>query len=299
MTRFSIVIPVYRAESCLEDCLNSVRTQTFGDFEVILVDDGSDDRSGLLCDGWADRDSRFRVIHQENGGAAAARNRGMEAAAGEYVLFLDSDDCWAHSRVLEELDGWLGRKPVDALCFNFRKVTGGKTGPLYFSREAFWVSCPWNKAIRRECLSKVKFRVGVPAEDMDWALRLALTAETVAYCPVDGARYRQRPGSLSRRQTPDKVRGLLENVRECVRLLEASEKAEKYWPYAAYQYGVALHNAALAEVPPADLESLSWLLDRSHDPKLKLLRLSCRFLGMSATLALLRLRNRLREREEP
>lgn len=90
--RLSIIVPVYNAEHYLSSCLESIARQTLRDFECILVDDGSPDSSGAICDEWAARDSRFRVIHKQNAGTAAARNTGLETARGEWAAFIDNDD---------------------------------------------------------------------------------------------------------------------------------------------------------------------------------------------------------------
>ena len=103
MTTLTVVIPVFNAERYLEECVGSVLAQTFRDFNIILVDDGSTDSSPLLCDSLARRDSRIRVIHRKNGGASAARNEGLKAAGGRFVHFIDSDDRLSGSRVYEEL----------------------------------------------------------------------------------------------------------------------------------------------------------------------------------------------------
>ena len=92
MPRISVIVPVYRAERFLEKCVESILSQSFPDFELILVDDGSPDSCPALCDGYAARDSRVRVIHQENRGVSAARNAGVDAAKGNYVTFCDGDD---------------------------------------------------------------------------------------------------------------------------------------------------------------------------------------------------------------
>ena len=88
----SVVIPVYNAEAHIRDCLDSIRAQTLPQWEAILIDDGSKDSSGRILDEAAERDPRFRVIHQENGGVSRARNAGIEAATGKYLLFVDADD---------------------------------------------------------------------------------------------------------------------------------------------------------------------------------------------------------------
>ena len=101
----SIIVPVYRTEAWLEKCVRSVLAQTDGDWEMILVDDGSPDKAGALCDRLAGEDARIRVIHQENAGVSAARNRGLDEARGGLVVFLDSDD-WVDADYLERLRGW-------------------------------------------------------------------------------------------------------------------------------------------------------------------------------------------------
>ncbi|MBO5945148.1 MAG: glycosyltransferase [Clostridia bacterium] len=92
MPKYSIIVPVYKAEAYLSECVESVLSQAFSDFELILVDDGSPDGSGDLCDRYAERDGRVRVIHKENGGVSSARNAGVDVSEGEYIIFLDSDD---------------------------------------------------------------------------------------------------------------------------------------------------------------------------------------------------------------
>lgn len=98
----SIIVPVYKVEQYLDRCVESLVGQTFGDIEIILVDDGSPDNSGKMCDTWAEKDERIRVIHKENGGLSDARNYGIEAAQGEYVAFIDSDD-WIDDDMIEVL----------------------------------------------------------------------------------------------------------------------------------------------------------------------------------------------------
>ena len=102
MPEISVIVPVYKAEAYLHACIDSILSQTFSDFELILVDDGSPDNCGAICDDYAARDSRVRVIHQENQGQAAARNRALAAAKGEWVCFVDSDDA-VHPQMLERL----------------------------------------------------------------------------------------------------------------------------------------------------------------------------------------------------
>lgn len=100
MAKFSIVVPVYNCENCLDNCIQSVVSQSYLDFELVLVDDGSIDNSSKVCDDWAKKDNRIKVVHKENGGVSSARNEGIRQAQGEYLLFLDADD-FVHEKLLE------------------------------------------------------------------------------------------------------------------------------------------------------------------------------------------------------
>ena len=88
----SVIVPVYNVEKYLDDCIESIVSQSYTNFELILVDDGSPDNCPKKCDGWAKKDKRIKVIHKENGGVSSARNAGIDAASGEFIMFIDSDD---------------------------------------------------------------------------------------------------------------------------------------------------------------------------------------------------------------
>lgn len=321
MSRFSIVIPVYKTKEYLDHCVRSVMAQTCEDFEIILVDDGSPDCCGEMCDAWAARDPRIQVVHQENGGLSAARNTGIRHASGDYVMFLDSDDWWADEQVLAQIARHLERTDADVLSFNYRKSYNGTLEPLYFPAELphseaaetmaqmmrldRWVNGACNKAIRRRLLTEneLYFRTGITSEDIDWTLRLALHGEKFAFANVCVFIYRQIASSISHSVSPAKVECLCSNVQECVRLLEKAdpEKAVCMKSFVAYQYGTLLHN--VANLPAsrrsrrlmAGVKEMKWLLNCSDNGKVRLLRLASRF-GLPLTFAMLRLRQKLLER---
>lgn len=111
MPQISVIVPVYKVEPYLRRCVDSILAQTFADFELILVDDGSPDNCGAICDEYAQKDSRVRVVHKENGGLSSARNAGLDMAVGSYILFADSDDyvspLWCESFVAQIMEGEL------------------------------------------------------------------------------------------------------------------------------------------------------------------------------------------------
>ncbi|MGM9616333.1 glycosyltransferase family 2 protein [Butyricicoccus sp.] len=120
----SVIVPVYNAEPYLARCIDSIRSQTCGDFELILINDGSTDQSGEICNTYAQQDTRIQVIHQENGGHTAARNAGIQAAAGEYVAFVDSDD-WIDSGLLGDCLAVVQQDEPDIVLYGYRRVGDG------------------------------------------------------------------------------------------------------------------------------------------------------------------------------
>ena len=214
--RFSVIIPVYNVEPYLRQCLDSVLAQDYADWEAICVDDGSTDRSGSILDEYAVRDSRLRVLTQLNRGLSAARNAGMDAAKGDYVLFLDSDD-WLESHSLSTLADHLDGQP-DMLCFNgqrFDESTGTllqpdsmtatdyPSGMYYYNANAllprnFPFVCVVLRCYRRQLLTdnNLRFREGILHEDNHFTPRACLAASAVRVIPDVLYNYRVRPGSI-------------------------------------------------------------------------------------------------------
>ena len=114
----SVIIPVYKVQDWVGRAIESIQAQTFGDFELLLVDDGSPDESGAICDSYAARDERIKVIHKSNGGAASARNAAMAVAAGEYLFFMDADD-WCEPEMLERMYERAESGPFDLVVAGF------------------------------------------------------------------------------------------------------------------------------------------------------------------------------------
>lgn len=122
--KFSIIIPVYNVKLYIKRCITSVLNQTYKDYEVILVDDGSTDGSGKICDEYVKQDNRIRVIHQKNHGVSVARNVGIQAAIGEILLFLDSDDCYEQNNFLKEIAKVI--HGADIVVFNWKEFKHGQ-----------------------------------------------------------------------------------------------------------------------------------------------------------------------------
>ena len=145
--KYSVIIPVYNVEQQLHRCLDSVAAQNRDDLEVILVDDGSTDGSGSICDEYANKYDHFRLIHQTNKGLSGARNAGLELAQGEWILFLDADDYWSGDFV-EVIDSTLQMHPSDYYKFNYEKVLDNREPikkPLIVENDVVDISNAENK----------------------------------------------------------------------------------------------------------------------------------------------------------
>ena len=118
--KYSIIIPVYNVEKYLKQSIQSVLDQSYEDFEVILIDDGSTDKSPAICDELAEKDERVKVIHKQNGGVSSARNEGIRQAKGDYILFLDADD-WYDTKLLENCLPYT-EKELNAFYFNYANI---------------------------------------------------------------------------------------------------------------------------------------------------------------------------------
>lgn len=171
--KISVIVPVYKAEAYLHRCVDSLLAQTFQDFEVLLIDDGSPDRSGEICDEYARQDSRIRVFHKENGGVSSARQYGMDHAQGEYTIHADPDD-WVEPTMLEELYQKAKEEDADMVICDFYyeyedKRVLKKQKPSSLNHEAVLRSFfygvhgnSWSKLVRRECF--IKYNIKYPLE---------------------------------------------------------------------------------------------------------------------------------------
>ena len=207
----SIIIPIYNVELYLQRCVDSLLKQTYRDFELILVDDGSPDRCGVICDEYAAADPRISVIHKQNGGLSDARNAGLAIARGEYIAFVDSDD-WVAPDYLERLFTALTETSADICACAVLKTDGTAAVPAEKAGvpEAFETAqalkllvCDsvfhqyvWNKLYRRSVISDILFPKGKTNEDEFWTYRVFGNARKVARIPDVLYFYFQRPGSI-------------------------------------------------------------------------------------------------------
>ena len=125
MAEISVIVPVYNVDNYIEQCVESVVNQKYSDFELLLIDDGSKDRSGKICDRYAENDARIKVVHQQNKGVSVARNVGVALSTGKYITFLDSDD-WLDQDFLETAVNLISTANADILVYGKRRRIGEK-----------------------------------------------------------------------------------------------------------------------------------------------------------------------------
>lgn len=212
----SVIVPVYNVEKYVLKCLQSIQNQTYHNFEVLVVDDGSNDGSGEVCEKFAESDKRFKVIHQSNGGLSAARNMGLDAAHGKFLMFVDSDD-YIHPQMLEILYRCCEENKAEvAVC---KYLTFGEGEDVSFSSIS-WGDCntvvvsgiescqriytettcetviSWNKLYQREAFEKMRFPVGKIHEDEFVTYKILYDMDKVVYTDAVLYFYLQRQNSI-------------------------------------------------------------------------------------------------------
>lgn len=182
----SVIIPVYRVEHTLQRCVESVLSQGVDNMEVILVDDGSPDNCPVLCDGWAEKDARVKVIHKDNGGLSDARNAGIEMATGDYLSFVDSDDYVEDDTYPALLQIMAEHPDYDLLEYpivnrlSLEDRTYQQTQEYWLDTKAYLHTYAWNKIYRRHLFDDIRFPVGKIFEDVYTFPQLLRAATTIA-----------------------------------------------------------------------------------------------------------------------
>lgn len=212
MAKVSIIIPVYNVENYIQKTINSVVNQTESDIEIILVDDGSTDSSGKICDDYASMDRRIKVIHKENSGLASARNVGTAEALSEYVMYLDGDD-YLKDNAVERVLTVMKEYPSDIIQYHYQEIAEGQTPNEQITyREIFQADTPRElfgylydfggiaasgatKLLRRELMLKIPF-ASIRHEDEMWCTQAFQRALKVTYIPDELYYYVLREGSI-------------------------------------------------------------------------------------------------------
>lgn len=207
----SIIVPIYNIEKYLNKCIGSIVNQTYKNLEIILIDDDSPDNCPAVCDEWAKKDSRIKVMHKENDGLSQARNSGYQMSTGEYICFIDGDD-WIESDFIETLASQLDKGADIADCatrlcdekdvtilirgFNENKVIDNTTALQFLFKETGIYQTVWNKLYKRNIIDSVKFPAGKWHEDDFWTWKVFLNAKSISVTSKPMYNYLQRENSI-------------------------------------------------------------------------------------------------------
>ncbi len=318
--KLSFVLPVYRVEKYLPQCLDSILSQTTDECEVILVDDGSPDSCGAICDRYAEKYAVVKVIHKTNGGLGDARNAGMKAATGEYITFVDSDD-YIEPGTVKKLLNWIRTFPADVCFLKLAKVFPDGTseemgeglqrdricGKTSLEVLEFLASCPkypgsaCAKLLRRAFLEEHCFRFPDDrrlSEDLIFCLNVYEAAATFDYLDFPYYCYRQaRSGSITNNVTAKYYFDTAMFVTEVAGRFSEQGKTrdragESMLSFAAYEYSILLWH--LVCLPKEDrskarefLKEYKWILSYGKSSKTKLVKLAAACLGLEGAAKLL------------
>ena len=209
----SVIVPIYNVENYLVRCIDSIINQTYSNLEIILVDDGSPDNCHIICDEYAKKDSRIKVIHKKNGGLSDARNAGLEIATGKYISFIDSDD-YIYKDMYTDLIGLIKAHDADiSNCSVYKFYENDKFNldydkefniKIYSNEDALRSlimeeeikQTVWNKIYKRKIIDDIKFEVGKIQEDEYWTYKVIGNAKKVVHIDKPMYYYLQRENSI-------------------------------------------------------------------------------------------------------
>ena len=310
--KISIIVPIFNVEAYLKDCVDSVLAQTYKDFELILVDDGSPDSCPVICDEYAKEDNRIKVIHKLNGGLSDARNCGLKSASGDYVIFLDSDDYYLSEDFLKAVVEGTKDGAIDAVFFQRTILYDNpnhtvKTLPSY--------NMGWNelsvggillelakhdrldasacmKATRREVLlaNNLFFTKGLYSEDIEWFSRYVQYLKTVSLINKPDYCYRRRSGSITNTLKEKNVKDLFYTIQSHSNNIRESKLnpdiINVLLSYHSYQYYIILGLAnnilkgASRDAFFNECQEYKWLTRYSISPKTRLCAALVKLFGL-------------------
>lgn len=321
--KVSFIVPVYNVEIYIDQCVRSIIDQTYKDFEIILVDDGSSDKSPGLCDRWSICDHRVKTFHKQNGGLSDARNYGLERASGEYVVFLDADDFWINNDSLAYL--------VKIVTDNFNPDFVGFNCRYYYSESnqyKDWVALPTGlqvltdnnrtlellvqsgtvpmsacfKIIKKDFLvnNSIFFIIGLLSEDIPWFIELLDKSRKCIFVNDYVYAYRQSVGSSSITHNigcrhVDSLLSIIKDELDKIDLRSFNNVAkESLYSFLAYEFCIALSYLQFLSIEDSKvryekLKTYQWLLQYTLNPKVKKVSFFYKILGLRLTTKLLQL----------
>ena len=313
----SIIVPIYKVEIYIRECIDSILSQTYQHLEIILVDDGSPDNCPLICDHYALQDKRVKVIHKKNGGLSDARNAGLKEATGDYILFIDSDDYWSPPTTIEELVNILQQtaKAYDFICFNCQ---------YYYQRDHLFKPCPpypetvtnyhdyqsaivsliasglfpmsaCTKLIKKDFLirNNIRFIKDLTCEDIPWFIEVLTSSHNFKFINQYYYIYRKQTGnSISSSFSEKKYNDLFSILKNEIKNIQTKiinpEVRNALLSFMAYEYCTLI--GTVNNFPRhkrkqqfQKLEKYKWILQYNLNPKVRKVKLLLRLTGAHLT----------------
>lgn len=264
----SVIVPVYDVEDYLDRCVESIVNQTYNNLEIILIDDGATDHCPQMCDEWAKKDKRIKVIHKENSGQASARNCGLEIASGKLIGFVDSDD-YIDAEMYSSMYRIMENNDCDIVECTKSDFSGeeicstsgsGKIilfhqdeAILDFIKETHLKCTVWNMLVKADIAKRVRFDDGKTHEDILWPYRAYMLSERVAYVDQAFYFYFQRPGSTMNKKYSEKRFDGLDALEERARLVKHDHP--QYYHLATRSYlGACMYQYQYLNRQPKSVE---------------------------------------------
>lgn len=320
---FSIILPIYNVEGYLKQCIESILNQTFQDYEIILVDDGSTDNSPFICDQFAKIDSRIKVLHRKNGGQADARNAGTKEAQGEYIVYIDSDDFVLTNDFLNKIALKTAKMPdiimykyqkyfdfsgqLEDCRFSYKKAIEAKDYisqiGLLVEADAFY-GMAWIKAIKRSVIAtnNIEFDINLVCEDMDWNYNLITNSRSMELIDESFIAYRQREGSVTSTLKLKNLTDFIYTLEKWSTEIEHKENAELkeilYGTLAKYYSNLLVVYSRIRDKQKVaykrQIMELAWLLNYSMNNRPRKIKKVYQIFGFDLTILILKIIDRIK-----
>lgn len=220
--KVSIIVPIYRVEQYLNRCINSIINQTYSNLEIILIDDGSPDKCPFICNEYAQKDDRVKVIHKENGGLSDARNIGLDISTGEYIVFIDSDD-YIELNMIESMIDNMIQNEADLVVCNIRYIFDDRQCVKYskpdrildrfeamkeYINDGIVQAVAWNKLYKKSIIGDMRYKVGKTNEDEFFTYKVIDKAKKIYYNSSAFYNYLQRESSIMAKYSIKRLDGV-------------------------------------------------------------------------------------------
>lgn len=305
--KYSFIIPIYNVEKYLYQCIDSIINQSYKNFEIILVNDGSTDCSKEICEKYKKQYKNIILINKKNNGQASARNDGIKVATGEFIVFVDSDDYLCDSNFLNKVNKIINAE-TKVVIYGYKKVyenspkvyskapfVDNKTSPLLYDliEQNYYKGCPWDKIVQKKLIidNNLFFPEGKLSEDIEWAGKLLnlLNDENIIVLNENPYCYLQRNGSTTKTISNSHLKDIIDIFEELINLKNIKNKKLLY-SYIAYEYSMVL-GIIKSKLRPKNINKTlvkklyeyKWILNYNYCNKVKKVQKISNLFGIKMT----------------